>query len=118
MRHRVKKTKFHRETGPRRVFMRTLAAELIKTGRMETTVIRAKAIRPFVEKLVTHAKKGTIAARRLIISRLANANVANKLFEDIAPRYKDRQGGYLRIIKSSKMRKRDATPVAIVEFVK
>jgi len=97
--------------------MRSLAAEFIKTGRIETTVARAKALRPFVERLVTHAKKGTLASRRLVISRLANAIVANKLVEDIAPRYKERAGGYTRVILAGKVRRRDAAPVAIIEFV-
>lgn len=70
-----------------------------------------------VERLVTIAKRGTLAARRLVQARLGNSRTAGRLVEDIAPRYADRRGGYLRIIKSGRRRKRDGAPVAIIEFV-
>ncbi|MEK7110341.1 MAG: 50S ribosomal protein L17 [Patescibacteria group bacterium] len=117
MRHRKVGRKFHRETGPRRSFLKNLMGDLISAGRIETTETRARAIRPMVEKLVTLAKKQTLAARRLVISRLENAAVGNKLFEDIAPRYKTRAGGYTRIVKIGKSRKRDGAPTATIEFV-
>lgn len=118
MRHRKKTSrKFHREKGPRKAFFRNLASDLIRKGSITTTEIRAKAIRPIVERLVTIAKRQDLASRRLVISRLGNKQVAERLFGEIAPRYKERPGGYLRITKSSKKRKRDSAPVATIEFV-
>lgn len=84
---------------------------------METTEVRAKAIRPVVEKLVTMARKNTLAARRLLISRLQNERLVGKLMSDIAPRYTSRPGGYLRITKLAAVRKRDGAKMARIEFV-
>ncbi|KKU77207.1 MAG: 50S ribosomal protein L17 [Candidatus Harrisonbacteria bacterium RIFOXYA1_FULL_48_8] len=109
--------KFHRTAGPRRSFVKGLANNLIMKEKMETTISRAKEIRPVVEHLVTLAKKQQLAAFRILLSRLPK-QAAQKLYYDIAPRYKTRAGGYLRIIKEAKSRKRDATPLAIIEFVK
>ncbi|HTY39987.1 MAG TPA: 50S ribosomal protein L17 [Candidatus Paceibacterota bacterium] len=117
MRHRKVGKKFHRITGRRRSFLRNLANDLIRAGRIETTEVRAKVIRSQVERLVTLAKKQTLAARRLLIARLGNPRTASKLFEEIAPKYATRAGGYLRIKKLGTARKRDAAPTAIVEFV-
>lgn len=118
MRHLKKGKKFGRLKAPRQHFLRNLASDLIRKEKIETTETRAKAIKPIVEKLVTIAKKQNLANRRLLISRLHNARVAQKLFEEIGPRYLDRKGGYLRIIKSSKVRKRDGSRLATIEFVK
>lgn len=118
MRHGVHGKKFNRETGPRRSFLRILANNVIKKERVETTETRAKAIRPIVERGITTAKKGTLAARRLLISRFHDEKVVAKLMDDIAPRYAERRGGYLRVVKSAKTRKRDGGRVAIIEFVK
>lgn len=109
--------KFSRKTGQRRAFMRSLANNVIRKGRIETTVARAKAIRPLVEKAVTLAKKQDLASRRALISRLGDERAVTKLMEDIAPRYKERRGGYMRIVKTGKMRKRDGVQVAVIEFV-
>jgi large subunit ribosomal protein L17 len=118
MRHRKNTSrKFHRKTGPRRAFLRNLASDLVRHGKIVTTETRAKAIRPIMERLVTIAKRQTLASRRLVISRLGNKDVATRLFDEIAPRYKERPGGYLRITKSSGTRKRDSAPVATIEFV-
>lgn len=117
MQHRRVGRKFHRLKGQRVAFIRGLASNLIRSGRIETTETRAKAIRPVVEKLVTIARKGDLASRRLVISRLANAETARRLVEDIAPRYVDRPGGYLRIQKLMGARKRDGSSRAIIEFV-
>ncbi|MEK7608280.1 MAG: 50S ribosomal protein L17 [Patescibacteria group bacterium] len=118
MRHRVKGKKFNRETGPRRSFLRILVNNAIRKERIETTEARAKAIRPIIERSVTLAKKGTLASRRLLLSRLHDEKVVKKLVEEIAPRYAKRAGGYLRIIKSARTRKRDGGSIAIIEFVK
>ena len=117
MRHLKKGKKFHRLRGDRISFMRNLANDLIRAERIETTEVRAKAIRPVVEKLVTAAKQQTLAARRLVGSRVQNPSVAKKLYETIAPRYATRAGGYLRITKLAQSRKRDGTKMARIEFV-
>ncbi len=117
MRHLKKGKKFHRIAGRRRSFIRNLANALIIKGKIETTETRAKASRSIVEKYVTMAKKQDLAHRRTLVSRLQNKNTVAKLMEEWGVRYKDRKGGYTRIIKSSKTRKRDAAPVAIIEFV-
>lgn len=117
MRHLKKGKKFNRKTGQRRAFMRSIARELILTGRIETTEARAKAIKPVVEKMLTLAKTSTLARRRLLLSRLHSKAAVQKLFEDLAPRYKERNGGYLRIVKAARWRKRDGVKVAIIEFV-
>ena len=108
--------KFRRTRGPRRLFLKTLAHNLIMNGRIETTITRAKAIRPYVEKLVTLGKKQQLASLRILLSRLPKES-ANKIYYDIAPKYKERKGGYLRIMRSGSTRKRDAAVKAIIEFV-
>jgi large subunit ribosomal protein L17 len=108
--------KFHRTTSRRRLFIKSVAAGLIRQGKIETTVARAKEIRPVVERLLTIAKKQETAALRTLLARLPRA-AAEKLFYEIAPRYKERKGGYLRIIKSSGARKRDGALQAVIEFV-
>lgn len=117
MRHRKEGKKFNRKTGPRRHFVRNLVNDLVRQGRIETTVTRAKTVRPAVEKLITLGKKQTLASRRLLVSRMGNASVANKLYEEIAPRYAKRPGGYTRITTVLRPRKRDSAPVAIIEFI-
>ncbi len=108
--------KFGRTRGPRKLFLQTLAHNLIMKGKITTTVTRAKSIRPIVERLVTIAKKQTLADFRRLLSALPKAS-AEKLYYDIAPKYKERKGGYLRIMKATEWRKRDAVDMAIVEFV-
>ena len=117
MRHLKKGKKFGRIKGERISFVRNLVNDLIRAGSIETTETRAKAIRPKAEKLVTLAKKQTLAARRIIISRVHNEKIAIKLYNDLGPRYAERTGGYLRITKLSKSRKRDGTRMARIEFV-
>jgi large subunit ribosomal protein L17 len=108
--------KFHRLKGRRRAFLKSLMHNLILKQKIETTIARAKEIRPKVERLVSIAKKQNLAALRILFMKLPKAS-ANKLFYDIAPRYKDRKGGYLRIIKSAKTRKRDGTEMAVIQFI-
>ncbi len=117
MRHLKKGKKFHRLKGQRRAFLRNLVNDLIRTGRIETTEARAKAIRPVVERLVAIAKKQNLAARRLLLSRVHNPKIVSKIYEELGPRYAARAGGYLRIIKLAKSRKRDGTRKAAIEFV-
>jgi large subunit ribosomal protein L17 len=117
MRHLKKGKKFNRLRGPRISFMRNLANDLIRSGSIETTEARAKAIRPVVEKLVTSAKAQTLATRRLILSRVQNDKVVGKLYNELGPRYAERRGGYLRITKLAQGRKRDGVRMARIEFV-
>ncbi|WP_029520158.1 50S ribosomal protein L17 [Persephonella sp. IF05-L8] len=118
MRHRVKTKSFHRKKEHREALFVNLAIALIEHGRIETTLPKAKALRPFVEKLVTLAKKETVHARRLLNSRLRNnTKAATKLFKEIAPLFKERNGGYTRIYKLDKRRRGDDAEMAIIEFV-
>jgi len=117
MRHLVKEKKFNRLRGDRISFMRNLANDVIRAGSVETTETRAKAIKPVVERLVTLATKQTLANRRLIIRRVQNAKIAQKLYGELGPRYAERKGGYLRILKIDKSRKRDGVRMVRIEFV-
>ena len=117
MRHGVKGKKFGRVKGDRVSFIRNLGNDLVRAGSIVTTEARAKEIRPNVERLVTFAKKQTLASRRIIISRVHNEKIANKLYNELGPRYAERAGGYLRITKIAQTRKRDGTRMARIEFV-
>lgn len=117
MRHLKKGKKFNRLKGDRISFMRNLANDLIRAGKIETTDARAKAVKPKVEKLITIAKKQTLSARRILLSRIHNPKVVKKLYEEIGPKYAERRGGYLRIIKLGQVRKRDGVRVSRIEFV-
>ncbi len=108
--------KFHKKKGPRISFKRILAHNLIMKGKIETTEAKAKEIKPVVEKAITLAKKNNLASLRLLLSRLSKDS-ANKLYYEIAPKYKDRNSGYLRILKMSGQRKRDAASMVLIEFV-
>lgn len=117
MRHGRKNRKFGRKANVRRGFIRSLAVALLSYEKIKTTEARAKELRPYIEKLITKAKAGDLAARRLIRSRLGNQEtLANKLVDEIAPKYADRAGGYTRITKLPP-RQGDASPMAIIEFV-
>ena len=116
MRHKSGGRKLQR-TGAHRIAMfRNMSASLIKHEQITTTVAKAKELRPYVEKLITLAKRGGLANRRLAMSRLMDDTQLTKLFDVLAERYKDRNGGYTRIIKAG-IRASDASPMAIIEFV-
>lgn len=115
MRHLKKGRKFGRKRDVRKALLRSLAFNLISKEKIRTTEAKAKELRPFIEKLVTKAKTETLANKRLIISKVGKASAA-KLFNKIAPKYKEKNGGYTRIIKLS-ARKGDASKMAIIEFV-
>jgi large subunit ribosomal protein L17 len=117
MRHNKKGKKFGRLRGDRISFLRNLSNDLIRTGKIDTTDARAKAIRPQVEKLVTMAKRQTLAGRRVLLSRVQSSAVVNKLYHDLGPRYAERNGGYLRITKLQTTKKRDGSKMARIEFV-
>lgn len=115
MLHKKKGRKLGRKKNARRALLKSLAVNLIKCEKIKTTEAKAKELRPFIEKMVTRAKKDNLSNRRLIISKTGE-NPAKKLFEKIAPKYKNRAGGYIRIIKMPR-RKGDASRMAIIEFV-
>ncbi len=117
MKHHKSFRKFGREKNGRKAFVRGLIINLVRHGRIETTLARAKEIRPFVEKLVTLAKSDTVARRRLVTSRIINQEDETiKLFKELAPKYKEVAGGYTRIIKLPN-RLSDGAEKAIIEFV-
>lgn len=117
MRHHNTKRKFGRVAKQRDTLIKSLALNLIVREKIKTTLPKAKELRPFIEKLVTLAKKDDLATRRIVISRLANrAPEVRKLFKTIAPKYADRKGGYTRILKLG-VRKSDSAEMAQIEFV-
>ncbi|PZU58413.1 MAG: 50S ribosomal protein L17 [Sphingobium sp.] len=116
MRHKVGHRKLQRSAGHRNALLRNLAASLIKHEQILTTTPKAKELRPYVEKLITLAKKGGLSNRRLALSRLQDDTQLVKLFDVLAERYKDRDGGYTRVIKAG-FRASDAAPIAIIELV-
>ena len=116
MRHRVGGRKLSRTSAHRTALFRNLAAALIKHEQITTTLPKAKELRPYVEKLVTLAKRGGLSNRRLAHARLLDDAQLVKLFDVLAARYADRNGGYTRIIKAGP-RASDAAPMAIIEFV-
>jgi large subunit ribosomal protein L17 len=116
MRHRVGHRKLQRTSSHRTAMFRNMAAALIKHEQITTTTAKAKELRPYVEKLVTLAKKGGLSNRRLAQSRLMDDSQLVKLFDVIAPRYAERAGGYTRVVKAG-VRFSDSAQMAIIEFV-
>lgn len=116
MRHGYKGREFSRTRGHRRAMFANLAANLIKHEQILTTLPKAKDLRPVVEKLITLAKKGGLANRRLAIARMRDETQVAKMFDVLAPRYKERSGGYCRILKAG-FRYGDNAPLAIIELV-
>jgi len=116
MRHRRAGWKLGRNTEHRRALLRNLVTSLIVEERIETTVTKAKAMRPHVEKMITLGKRGDVAARRQAASYLMTRDAVDKLFDTISPRFGDREGGYLRIIRSD-FRRGDGGEQAFVELL-
>lgn len=108
---------FNRAPNQRRALLRSLARSLVMEERIGTTEAKAKALRPFIERMVTYAKKNTLASRRLAISKLQDKEAVKKLFVTIGPRYKDRAGGYTRVVKRTKRGPSDARKLAYISFV-
>ncbi len=106
-----------RTIGQRRALLRSQARSLILEERISTTEAKAKALRPFVERLVTYAKKNTLASRRLTKSTLGDDEAVKKLFEVVGPRYADRAGGYTRIVKRTARGANDARKLAYIALV-
>ncbi|KTR83273.1 50S ribosomal protein L17 [uncultured Novosphingobium sp.] len=116
MRHKMGGRKLQRATGHRTALLRNMAAALIKHEQIQTTLPKAKELRPYVEKLITLAKRGGLSNRRLAHARLMDETQEKKLFEVLAERYSGREGGYIRIIKAG-YRGSDAAPMGVIELV-
>ena len=116
MRHRNATWKLGRNTSHRRALLRNLVTSLILEDRMETTVAKAKAMRPHVEKMITLGKRGDVAARRLAAGYLLSPNAVDRLFSTVSPRYGDREGGYLRILRTG-FRRGDGSEMALIELI-
>ncbi len=116
MRHRVGHRKLQRTSSHRAALFRNMAAAVIKHEQITTTLAKAKELRPYVEKLITLAKRGGLSNRRLAHARLLDDTQLVKLFDVLATRYGDRNGGYIRVMKAG-FRASDAAPMAVIEFV-
>ncbi|WP_252258110.1 MAG: 50S ribosomal protein L17 [Erythrobacter sp.] len=116
MRHGISQRKLGRKSGHRTAMFRNMSAALIKHEQIITTAPKAKELRPYIEKLITLAKRGGLSNRRLAMSRLGDETQLKKLFDVLAERYSDRDGGYTRVIKAG-LRGSDAAPMAVIELV-
>ena len=116
MRHGIAQKKLNRTASHRTAMFANMAAALIKHEQIVTTLPKAKALRPVVEKLITLAKKGDLASRRLVLARMRDQTQTMKLFDTLAPRMKSRAGGYTRVLKAG-FRYGDNAPLAVIEFV-
>lgn len=115
MKHHNKLRSFNRPRNQRKALLKSLARALVTEERIKTTEMKAKEIRPYVERLITYGKRGTLSDRRRL-SALVGKDASMKVFNDLAPRFENRLGGYTRITKLS-ARKGDASPMAYIEFV-
>jgi len=116
MRHKKKGRKLGRKVGNRRALLMNLASQMITHKRIKTTDSKAKELRTYIEPLITLAKKDDLHSRRMIIRKLPKKDIVKTLFDEIAPLYVDRPGGYTRIVKLG-YRDNDRAPVSIIEFV-
>ncbi|GAA4771111.1 50S ribosomal protein L17 [Novosphingobium ginsenosidimutans] len=116
MRHKLGGRKLNRTSSHRKALLRNMSAALIKHEQITTTLPKARELRPYLEKLITLAKHGGLSNRRLAHARLLDEAQEKKLFEVLAARYADRQGGYTRVIKAG-VRASDAAPLAVIELV-
>jgi large subunit ribosomal protein L17 len=116
MRHRVATFKINRSSAHVRALLANAVCSLIEHNQIKTTLVRAKRIRQLAEQMITLGKRGDLHARRLAVAKLHNNTIVKKLFDEVAPSYKERQGGYTRIIKMG-TRIGDATEMALLSFV-
>ncbi len=116
MRHGFRGRRFNRSVEHRKAMFANMSAALIKHEQIVTTLPKAKDLRPFVEKLVTLAKRGDLHARRQALSQIRDEAMVRKLFDVLGPRYKERHGGYTRVLKAG-FRYGDDAPLAVIEFV-
>ena len=108
--------KLGKTTDQRMAMLRQQVTDLLDNGRMETTITRAKEIKPLTEKMITLGKKNTLASKRQVLSYVTKEDVVKKLFDEIAPKYEDRNGGYTRIVKTGP-RRGDAAEMSIIELL-
>ncbi len=116
MRHRKIKSRLNRTSSHRAALLRNLASSMIEAERIHTTLPKAKVLKSYVERLITLSKIDSVPNRRLAFARLRSKKATSKLFSEISPRFKDRPGGYTRIIKTS-FRAGDSSPIGYLEFV-
>ncbi len=116
MRHKMSGRKLNRTSSHRKAMFKNMASALVKHEQIRTTLPKAKDLRPIVEKMITLGKKGDLAARRQLIAKLDDEAMAKKVCEVLGPRYAERQGGYIRVLKAG-FRYGDNAPMAIIEFV-
>ncbi len=116
MRHRKKGRELSRTATHREATLRNLATSLFRHERIETTTAKAKELRPYAERLITMARRGDVHSRRLAGRKIQDRDILGKLFDDIAPRYAERPGGYTRILKLGN-RKGDAAEMSLIELV-
>lgn len=116
MRHRVEGRKFGRVSDARRLMICNLVKSMVEHGQITTTLAKAKELRSYVDRVITYGKKDTVHSRRLAYSILGDRTLVKRLFEEIAPAFEGRNGGYTRVIKSG-FRKGDSAPMAIIQFV-
>lgn len=116
MRHNVKGRKFGREAGHRKAILNNLVKSLIEHERINTTLAKAKEVRGLVERVITYGKKDSVHNRRLAFKVLQSRSLVKKVFEELAPGYTERNGGYLRVLKNG-YRRGDCAPMAVIEFV-
>ena len=117
MRHRKKGRQLSRTRSHRKATLRNLATSLFRHERIETTTAKAKELRPYAERLITLARRGDVHARRLAAAKIQDRQVLGKLFDEIAPRYAERPGGYTRVLKLGN-RKGDAAEMSLIELVR
>ena len=116
MRHKLTGRQFGRASGPRRAMFRIMVTDLFRHGQMKTTIAKAKEIRPLVEKMVTLGKKGELHHRRQAAAFTTDRSIVKLVFDEIAPRYKERPGGYTRITRLG-VRAGDAAEMALIELI-
>ena len=116
MRHARAGKKLGRDSAHRKALYSNLAGALITHGRIQTTEAKAKAVKPFAEKMITLGKRGDLHARRVAMSKLRDDSMVKKLFEVLGPRYRSRPGGYTRVLNAG-FRYGDNAPMAVIEFV-
>ena len=116
MRHGFRGRRFNRTSSHRKAMFANLASALIKHEQIVTTLPKAKDLRPVVEKIITLGKRGDLHARRQAIAQIKDVALVRKVFDVLAPRYKDRNGGYCRVLKAG-FRYGDNAPMAVIEFV-
>ena len=116
MKHRIKGKKLNRTSSHRKALLKNMSQALIKHEQVITTLVKAKTLKPYFDKLITIGKKGNLSARRQAISKVGDLKLVEKLFSILAKRYESRNGGYSRVLKAG-FRYGDAAPMAVIELV-